>query len=174
MVTAISFYFFAEQKVDWAVIEVGLGGRLDATNTLERSIAVVTNIDKDHCGILGNELKDIAMEKIAIVKKDCQVVTSEKRSELKKIFREYADKMNAQIFVSGKEFSTKIIKEEYNCIEFDYSGDSRINSLKLNMPGVHQVENAGNAVKVAEIIGVEQEYIRNGLEQAFFRREGLR
>ncbi|MCK9225440.1 MAG: bifunctional folylpolyglutamate synthase/dihydrofolate synthase [Candidatus Muirbacterium halophilum] len=168
MVTAISFYYFAQKKVDWAVVEVGLGGRLDATNTLEKSIAVVTNIDKDHCGILGNELKDIAKEKIAITKKDCHIISSEKRPELKKLFRDYAKEMNSEIFINNKEFSTKIVSKAYDNIVFDYSGENKFKSLKLNMPGEHQVENAANAVKVAEIIKIDEKYIKQGLEQAFF------
>ena len=68
MVTAIAFKYFAEQQIEIAVLEVGLGGRLDATNTVDPAVAVITNVDLDHQQYLGNSVREIAAEKAGIIK----------------------------------------------------------------------------------------------------------
>ena len=104
MTVGMAFQYFAEQKVDIAVIETGLGGRLDSTNIIKPLVCAITNIDKDHTAVLGNTLVKIAGEKAGIIKENTPVVIGEKRSHLKSRFRESADKINAPVtFVNHKK-----------------------------------------------------------------------
>ncbi|WP_245833586.1 bifunctional folylpolyglutamate synthase/dihydrofolate synthase [Nonlabens spongiae] len=97
MTVGMAFQYFAEQKVDIAVIETGLGGRLDSTNIIKPLVCAITNIDKDHTAVLGNTLVKIAGEKAGIIKENTPVAIGEKRSHLKSRFRESADKINAPV-----------------------------------------------------------------------------
>ena len=96
--TAIAFKYFAEQHVDIAVIEVGLGGRLDCTNIITPELSIITNISFDHVGFLGNTLEKIAIEKAGIIKKGVPVVIGEYVSETRPVFEKKAEEENSQIF----------------------------------------------------------------------------
>ena len=96
ILVAMSFLYFAQEKVDWAVVEVGLGGRLDATNVLQPLIAVITNIGLDHTEILGNTIEKIAFEKAGIIKTKVPVVTGAKGKALDIIIKEAKSK-NAKL-----------------------------------------------------------------------------
>ncbi len=97
MTVGMAFQYFAEQKVDIAVIETGLGGRLDSTNIIKPLVCAITNIDKDHTAVLGKTLLKIAGEKAGIIKENVPVVIGERRSHLKSRFRESATTKNAPI-----------------------------------------------------------------------------
>lgn len=94
---AMAFQYFADQKVDIAVIEVGLGGRLDSTNVITPELSVITNISFDHQNLLGNTLTEIAGEKAGIIKKGVPVVVSERQSETESVFIEKAHSMKSDI-----------------------------------------------------------------------------
>jgi len=98
MTVGMAFQYFKEQKVDVAVIETGLGGRLDSTNIITPVVTAITNIDKDHTAILGNTYLKIAAEKAGIIKKNIPVVIGEKRNHLKKLFKEKATSLNSPIY----------------------------------------------------------------------------
>ena len=87
MTVGMAFQYFAEQKVDIAIIEVGLGGRLDSTNIIHPEVSLITNIGYDHMDILGNTLEKIAMEKAGIIKRNVPVIISERQPETKMIFK---------------------------------------------------------------------------------------
>ena len=89
--------YFATKKVDYALVEVGLGGRLDATNIVKPIISVITNIGYDHKKFLGNTLEKIALEKAGIIKQNVPVVIGEKRNQLKKIFLKIAKEKSTSI-----------------------------------------------------------------------------
>lgn len=97
LTTALAFKYFAEQKVDIAVIEVGLGGRLDCTNIIMPLLSVITNISFDHTGFLGNTLTEIAREKGGIIKEGVPVVIGEDNEETRAVFAEIARERNAKI-----------------------------------------------------------------------------
>ena len=97
LTTAMAFKYFAEQKVDIAVIEVGLGGRLDCTNIISPVLSVITNISFDHTGFLGDTLEKIAGEKAGIIKPGTPVVIGEYTDETKPVFVKKAEEMNAPI-----------------------------------------------------------------------------
>ncbi|NJW53901.1 bifunctional folylpolyglutamate synthase/dihydrofolate synthase [Salinimicrobium oceani] len=107
MTVGMAFQFFAEEKVDIAVIEVGLGGRLDSTNIISPEVSVITNIGFDHVSILGNTLAEIASEKGGIIKPEIPVVIGEYQEETMPVFRRLAQEKEAPLFVA-EEFSGKI------------------------------------------------------------------
>ncbi|MBC7864083.1 MAG: bifunctional folylpolyglutamate synthase/dihydrofolate synthase, partial [Bacteroidia bacterium] len=100
----LAFDFFAKEKVDIAIIETGLGGRLDSTNVISPLVSVITNIGYDHMNLLGDTLEKIAGEKAGIIKKKTPVVISERQKEIQKVFIKKAKKENAEIIFAQDEF----------------------------------------------------------------------
>lgn len=98
MSVGMAFAYFADQKVDFAVIEVGLGGRLDSTNIIQPEIAVITNIGYDHMDMLGNTLPEIAFEKAGIIKRDIPVVIGEQHHETQAVFKKASDSKQADLY----------------------------------------------------------------------------
>jgi dihydrofolate synthase / folylpolyglutamate synthase len=114
VLTALAFWYFAKEKVDYAVIEVGMGGRLDATNVITPLVSVITNIDLEHTAILGNTLAKIAAEKSAIIKPGVPVVTAETKSEALQVMKHRADSQHSlliQVSSQGEGFATGLIGE---------------------------------------------------------------
>ena len=103
LTTAMAFNYFAEQNVDVAVIEVGLGGRLDCTNIITPELCIITNISPDHTQFLGNTLQEIASEKAGIIKNGIPVVIGETTTETKEVFAQKAKESNAPIFFAEEE-----------------------------------------------------------------------
>lgn len=111
MTVGMAFQYFAEEKVDIAVIEVGLGGRLDSTNIISPEVSVITNIGFDHMSILGNTLEKIAAEKGGIIKRDTPVVIGEYQGETYPVFQKMAAEKNSPLF-SAENFKGKLLKSE--------------------------------------------------------------
>lgn len=112
LTTAMAFKYFAEQDVDVAVIEVGLGGRLDCTNIISPEVCVITNISFDHVAFLGNTLAKIAGEKAGIIKRNTPVVIGETVKETRPVFEAKATEVNAPIYFAEKE--KEILKHRFN------------------------------------------------------------
>lgn len=100
--TALAFKYFAEQHVDYAIIEVGLGGRLDCTNIITPILSIITNISFDHTNFLGNTLEKIAKEKAGIIKQNIPVIIGETTNETKSVFKTCAESMNAEIIYADE------------------------------------------------------------------------
>ena len=150
ILTAISFLYFKREKVDIGIIEVGLGGRLDATNVFEKSIAVITNISLDHTKILRNTLEDIADEKSEIIKPDSLVVSSPQREGVLKVIREKALARNCRFLYTGNYECTIREKNEKGSV-FDVKTDgNKYRGIKLSLPGRYQIENALTTIGVVE------------------------
>ncbi len=122
MTVGLAFYCFEKHKVDIAVIEVGLGGRLDSTNIIFPEVSVITNIGMDHTQFLGNSLPEIAFEKAGIIKKNIPVVIGEFQKEVFQVFEKTASKNDAQLYVASKS-----IKEVYRT---DLKGNYQMNNIK--------------------------------------------
>lgn len=112
LTTAMAFKYFAEQNVDVAVIEVGLGGRLDCTNIISPEVCVITNISFDHVAFLGNTLAKIAGEKAGIIKRNTPVVIGETVKETRPVFEAKATEVNAPIYFAEKE--KEVLKHRFN------------------------------------------------------------
>ncbi|MFZ4542701.1 MAG: bifunctional folylpolyglutamate synthase/dihydrofolate synthase [Saprospiraceae bacterium] len=107
MTVALAFAYFADKKVDIAIIEVGLGGRLDSTNVIRPELSIITNISFDHMNMLGDTLPKIAFEKAGIIKQNTEVVVGEYHPESAPVFKEKAVQMNAQLSFADHEFQVE-------------------------------------------------------------------
>ncbi len=149
-VTAMGFWLFREQGVETAVIETGLGGRLDATNVLEPVLTVITPIDFDHEAYLGHTIEAIAGEKAGILKPGVPAVFARQRPEASAVLEARAKELGVRV-VRAEDF-------EIRDLEIDARG-SRFNGLTCPLAGEHQVENAVTAVLALRELGVDPEGI---------------
>ena len=133
LTTAMAFKYFAEQHVDIAVIEVGLGGRLDCTNIITPQLSVITNISFDHTGFLGDTLEQIAAEKAGIIKPGVPVVIGETTPETRKVFQQKADEMNAPIVFA--EDHDRVYPSLLN--DFALKGSYQVANLNTILNAIH-------------------------------------
>jgi len=138
--TALAFKYFEQQKVDYAIIEVGMGGRLDATNVIKPEICVITNIDLDHTKHLGNTKLQIAPEKAAIIKEGSIVVTGEQDPEILADFKMVCEEKNAELFVLNEEISYDVILSGLVGQAAKVTGLLEGN-FEFKMLGEHQIKN---------------------------------
>ena len=171
LTVAMAFDYFAQQNVDIAIIEVGLGGRLDSTNIITPEISVITNIGLDHTNLLGNTLKEIAAEKAGIIKKNIPVVIGQKQKETQKVFEDKASLGSSPLFFADDE-----IQIDYSMVGIDGKQIMNVNSgnrilfpdLKLDLLGTYQRKNVPAVLKVIELLqkqqwAIKDEHIYEGL-----------
>ncbi len=150
--TAMAFTWFAEERVDLAVIEVGMGGRLDATNVLTPLLSVITNIDLEHKEFLGATLELIAAEKAGIIKQGTPVVTGVVQPEVVAVLEREAATKQAPLHRLGKDFVPERIVPGLTQV-FDYRGRGNVlHALELGMIGRHQIDNACLAIAAIEVL----------------------
>jgi dihydrofolate synthase/folylpolyglutamate synthase len=166
-VTAMGFLYFKRRGVEWAVVETGMGGRLDATNVLIPEVSVVTNIGRDHREFLGETLREVAGEKAGIIKRGIPVVSSSQEPEAMRVIAEKAAQQGASLFVFGKDFIAHPRDIDRYGATFDYEGKEQLNEIHIPLTGIHQVENASVAVKTMELI------IEKGAFPPRFIKEGI-
>lgn len=151
VVTALMFSHFAQAEVDAAVIEVGLGGRLDATNVLTPLVSVITAIDYDHMSILGSTLAEIAGEKAGIIKEGVPVVVSPQPAEARVEILKTAKEKRAEVMEIGEDIRFKRISSDLNGQVFQINAPHQpATQIKIGMLGYHQVENAATAFAALE------------------------
>lgn len=165
--TALAFLYFFEKKVDIAVIECGLGGRLDATNIIQPEISAIISIGLDHTKYLGNTLEKIAYEKAGIIKKLTPCVLGNIDKNLIFIFQEKAERLKAPLFILGKNF---LIKPNQNH-KWTYQGEYKFSDLELNLKGYYQGNNLACALKILELLEkknflkISEEKLRTALKE---------
>lgn len=153
--TVMAFLYYARQKVDFAVVEVGLGGRLDATNVLQPEVSIITSIDFDHQRLLGNTLAKIATEKAGIIKSKGKVVTAVSQPKIQRQFQAICRKRKAKLFMLGRDFFVEP-------------------HFPLSLAGkFHQRRNAACAIRAARLLvqkgwAISEEAIRQGLSSTFW------
>jgi dihydrofolate synthase/folylpolyglutamate synthase len=153
VVTAMALLYFEREGINAAVIEVGMGGRLDATNIIVPEVSVITNIGYDHKEFLGNTIREIAYEKAGIIKSGIPVVTSHQEPEVREVIEKKAGEQQAELYIYGKDFSSTLTKEDMPGICFDYRNDSlALRDLFLPLTGEHQMQNASVAIKAIELL----------------------
>lgn len=146
--TAAAFVYFQNQKVDIAVLEVGLGGRLDATNVCRPLVSVITNIDFDHMVYLGNTLESIAREKAGIIKPKGICLTAAKQKNVLKVLEDTCLRRRAKLYCVGYDVKIKKKKNDF----FTYQGFNRnLKNLKVSLRGEYQKFNAALALAAIEI-----------------------
>ncbi len=111
MTVGLAFDYFKNQKVDIAIIEVGMGGRLDSTNIISPELSIITNIGLDHTKFLGTTLKDIAFEKAGIIKKDTPVIIGETQLEISEVFQDKASEMGSKILYADQQKKIKFLSD---------------------------------------------------------------
>ena len=175
--TILAFEYFKRQKVDIALFEVGMGGRLDATNIIKRPlISVITPISYDHQKVLGNTLGEIAYEKAGIIKNNGIVVVGKQKEEAKKVILDVARSRNAKMFLYRKDFYVDNIRQKDSKTLFDfYSRTENVSFKNLEIPllGNHQAENASISIQTALLLNqkrvrVSHSMIRSGLKESFW------
>lgn len=166
VVTAIAFLYFAKSKCDVVLLEVGLGGRLDATNVIERPVAsVLTSISLDHMDKLGSDLAQIASEKCGIIKRECPIISYYKQEdEVWRVIRRAADEKFAPLYISPKP---DILKTSLAGTYFDV-GEHK--NLFTPLLGLHQTANASVALTVLSVLSgegfkISESNIKEGLSK---------
>lgn len=151
---AMAFSYFAKAEVDIAIIEVGLGGRIDSTNIITPELSVITNISLDHTNILGTTLPEIATEKAGIIKKDLPVVIGETQSEIEHIFIQKVAETNSPIYFADQELRLQQLKKTGKYLNLAvYKGDTPIYpELDLDLNGAYQRKNILTVIEAVQIL----------------------
>jgi dihydrofolate synthase / folylpolyglutamate synthase len=157
----LAFDHFANEKVDIAIIEVGLGGRLDSTNVITPLLSVITNISYDHMALLGNTLPEIAGEKAGIIKPGVPVIIGEKQKGIAPVFMKKAKKEKAPIAFASETFEARrpssIVIKGKHCLQFDsyYSGSNKVYRKKVlcGLTGMYQLKNIITVLTVFQTLG---------------------
>jgi dihydrofolate synthase/folylpolyglutamate synthase len=157
MCVAMAFDFFARKKVDIAIIEVGLGGRLDSTNVITPLLSVITNISYDHQNILGDTLPQIAFEKAGIIKPGVPVVIGETHPESAPVFLKKAAEVGAPITFADQHY-TVVEKQTVNWSSTVYdvfkNGQIHLESCQMDLAGPFQAKNIATALQAIEILSL--------------------
>ncbi len=176
MTVAMAFQYFKEAQVDIAIIEVGLGGRLDSTNIISPILSVITNISKDHTAMLGNTLSEIATEKAGIIKPKTPVIIGEYQQEIATIFEEKAKQENAPILFAEKKHQLENITKTNTEIEFDWG---EWQSLHCPLRTLYQTKNINTALATLlylndhNLCSIPEEALREGLAKVVTQTQFL-
>lgn len=171
IITALAFRYFADEHVDVALIEVGLGGLLDSTNVIQPVATAITTIGMDHMDILGDTLEKIAAQKAGIIKPNTPLVTGKIADEALAVIAQTAQKNQAQHYQYGIDYQVEILENE----RFNYKDDEiHLLNLEKALLGLHQIDNAALAVKLTMVyaqkvgLSLSEEAIRKGLKRTFW------
>lgn len=175
---AMAFSYFEKENVDIAVIETGLGGRLDSTNIITPILSVITNIGWDHQQLLGDTLPKIAAEKAGIIKKEIPVIVGEYQVEVAEVFENKAREQNASLMFASKElktFSKKNIQQnEIPYQQFQFQQSQIVTEVTTDLLGVYQEQNCKTVLKaVQEIQKMGYHQISDNSQKSGFAKVGL-
>lgn len=167
--TALAFLAFARAQVDIGVIEVGLGGRLDATNVIKPLVSVISSISLDHTGILGDTLAEIAAEKGGIIKDGRPVISVEQKPEAAETLQRIAGERNTTLSIGGRDWTARGTTRNFTVT----GPHGHTGNLRTGLAGQHQVQNAGLAVvTLQELIHqgfrISDDQLRKGLAQVWW------
>ena len=170
LLTALGLDVFRDEQVDFAVLETGLGGRLDATNVVNADLAVITAIDMDHTRILGDTLAKIAGEKAGIIKPERPVLAGENPPEVIDVLRHRATALAAPFQEVGERVSilSHAIQDLAQQVKVAVAGRER--ALVLKLLGDHQLQNLANALAALDVLGIEltDAQLATGMEQVYW------
>ncbi len=165
-VTVMMFVYFAEQKLDVALIETGIGGRLDTTNVLTPAVSVITTVSLEHTEMLGDTLEKVASEKAGIIKQGKPVVVGVRQREARHVIQEVAQRQETPLYM----LDDQIILEKNPLVQTMtvQLEDIRFQDIKVAMAGDHQLDNAALAIVAARLFdnSITEETIRKGLAKA--------
>ncbi len=164
--TAMAFHEFARAKVEWAIVETGMGGRLDATNVLNPRLSIISNISLEHRQYLGNTIAEITSEKGGIIKRGVPVITGVNQKEAIEVLRNISQKQEAPLYRLGEHFRVRKNKKSDT---FSYVGiNSTWENMQTGLKGNHQVGNAALVLAACEVLNrhdthFDIEQIKEGL-----------
>lgn len=168
--TAMAFYYYCEQGADYVVLEVGLGGRYDATNVIKSPLAsVIVSLSLDHIGILGDTLGKIAYEKAGIIKEDSIAVVYKQDKEAEEVIKDVCREKNTK-YIEADFKDIEIKKSDINSQVFDCTIlGQRVNNMEISLIGEHQVNNAVLALTVIKVLIEERkvEISEEAIRKAF-------
>jgi dihydrofolate synthase/folylpolyglutamate synthase len=170
VMTCLTFAWFAEQAIEWAVVEVGLGGRLDATNVVSPAVAVITSLSYDHTAVLGDTLALIATEKAGIIKQGVPVVSAPQPDEALAVIEATCEEKGAPLTLVGRDWTWEAGAVSLEGQQFTIRhGQSEITSLRIPLLGEHQLINATTAMAALSLLqedglDVPQPAIREGMQ----------
>ena len=150
--TIIGLYYFYIQNVDYACIEVGIGGKLDCTNIVDSSISVITSISYDHMEILGITIEEITEQKAGIIKENSLVVSAAQEKESINIIKKISKEKNSKLYVFKKDFDVDIISNTNKILEFNYIENEKKYKFETTLLGEHQSENISLAFKTFTLL----------------------
>lgn len=165
-ITVMAFIYFSRKDVDWAVVETGMGGRLDATNVITPSVSVITKIGLDHQEFLGNTIRAIAIEKAGIIKEGIPLITALQDDDALNVIVDRSAEIGSEIYIYGRDFRSTMKRDDMEGITFDYYGRETIRKLYIPLSGIHQLENVSLAVKALEVVlgsNLKKPSVRKGL-----------
>lgn len=167
---AMAFDYFAQKKVDIAVIEVGLGGRLDSTNVIEPVLSVITNIGFDHMNMLGDSLSEIAFEKSGIIKENTPVVVGERNAESDEVFLQAAALHDSDILFAEDIYATTNYqwKQNHLIVEVQNQLIQNDHQFKLDLSGIYQIKNVCTVLSAFDVLYdkgfiIKDDIIKEGL-----------
>jgi dihydrofolate synthase/folylpolyglutamate synthase len=154
LTVAMAFEYFALQEVDIAVIETGLGGRLDSTNIINPLLSIITNIGYDHTNLLGNTLEAISFEKAGIIKSNTPVVIGEYLQETKPVFEKKANEMKAPIFFASEIYEASVIENSHQFLKCKVTDKSNQHTeiFTLDLNGNYQLKNLRTVLAAEKIL----------------------
>ncbi|WP_321376178.1 folylpolyglutamate synthase/dihydrofolate synthase family protein [uncultured Draconibacterium sp.] len=172
LTVAMAFDYFAKEKVDVAIMEVGLGGRLDSTNIITPDLSIITNIGLDHTNLLGNTHEKIAAEKAGIIKTNVPVVVGTTQKETKAVFEQKAKKIGTPIYFADQDFEvaySMLTVGGKQQLHIENKGNNVSQDLQLDLLGQYQHKNVPTVLKAVEELNkkgyqVDEDNLRNGLQ----------
>ncbi len=170
ILTALTFAYFHKKQADFQVLEVGLGGRLDATNVVKPEVCVITSISLDHTEVLGNTVAKIAGEKAGIIKPGCTVVSAPQLQEAARVIEGVCREKGAELIQVGEDITWQKMNSDLHQQSLVVQGKRDSYHLTVPLLGDHQLENAATAVAALEVLTslgtkISAENIREGLAQ---------
>ncbi|HAS39244.1 MAG TPA: dihydrofolate synthase [Microscillaceae bacterium] len=173
---AMAFQHFAQEKVDIAVIEVGLGGRLDATNIITPEVGLITNISYDHQQFLGDTLELIAGEKAGIMKPNIPIVIGERQPETTAVFEQKSQEVQASLFFAQDDYAAQWVDVARGTIQINHQQKALLPPFEMSLKGGYQEKNVAGVLKVIELLqqkesakipwDIRKEHIVEGLKDA--------
>lgn len=167
---AMTFEYFAQQKVGVAIVETGLGGRLDSTNILQPELSIITNIGLDHMQLLGNSPGEIAAEKAGIIKKNIPVVIGEAEPGIAAIFEKIAKEKDAPITYATDQFSIVDYHNRIHSMDVEVAKKNYMDHFKyeIDLPGIYQLKNLLTVLQATSVLNqmdwkLDNEYVRKAL-----------
>lgn len=182
LTTALCYLYFAIKKIDIAVLEVGLGGRLDPTNIITPLVSVITSLSYDHMAILGNTLTEIATEKAGIIKPGRPVVSAPQKEEARVVIERIAQERNAPLIQVGKDYQFTPLAHSFDGQSFSISAKSQhadstaldtLGTFEIPLLGLHQIENATTAYAALQTVQqfgltISEEDIHKGFKKVYW------